>query len=446
MNIIVAGAGEVGTHLAKMLSIEYHDIVVIDSDTDKLAHLSSSADLLVVEGSATSISALKEANVKKADLFVAVTSSENANILSATLAKRLGAKKVIARIDNTDYLLPNNKEIFLNMGVDSLIYPEKLAAKEVISLLGHTSTTEFVDFSGGKLSLAVMRLEEDAPVIDQTLLQTIKDNQDLEFRAVAIAREGETIIPRGSDQFKVNDLVYVITNQSGVKEMLEYSGKTNIEVHNLMILGGGRIGVRIAYELEKEVNVKIIEKNKEESVRLANFFKNALVINGDGRDTELLMQEGLQYMDAFIAVTGNSETNILTCLAAKRMGVKKTIAEVENFDYIKLAESMGIDTVINKKLITASRIFRYTMSTEVSAIKCLTGSDAEVLEFIVKPNSPVTKGKIKDINFPKDAIIGGVVRGDSSHIANGTTEIKAYDRVVVFALPSAINKVGKFFN
>ncbi len=446
MNIIVAGAGEVGTHLAKMLSIEYHDIVVIDSDTDKLAHLSSSADLLVVEGSATSISALKEANVKKADLFVAVTSSENANILSATLAKRLGAKKVIARIDNNDYLLPNNKEIFLNMGVDSLIYPEKLAAKEVISLLGHTSTTEFVDFSGGKLSLAVMRLEEDAPVIDQTLLQTIKDNQDLEFRAVAIAREGETIIPRGSDQFKVNDLVYVITNQSGVKEMLEYSGKTNIEVHNLMILGGGRIGVRIAYELEKEVNVKIIEKNREESVRLANFFKNALVINGDGRDTELLMQEGLQYMDAFIAVTGNSETNILTCLAAKRMGVKKTIAEVENFDYIKLAESMGIDTVINKKLITASRIFRYTMSTEVSAIKCLTGSDAEVLEFIVKPNSPVTKGKIKDINFPKDAIIGGVVRGDSSHIANGTTEIKAYDRVVVFALPSAINKVGKFFN
>ena len=397
MNIIVAGAGEVGTHLAKMLSIEYHDIVVIDSDTDKLAHLSSSADLLVVEGSATSISALKEANVKKADLFVAVTSSENANILSATLAKRLGAKKVIARIDNNDYLLPNNKEIFLHMGVDSLIYPEKLAAKEVISLLGHTSTTEFVDFSGGKLSLAVMRLEEDAPVIDQTLLQTIKDNQDLEFRAVAIAREGETIIPRGSDQFKVNDLVYVITNQSGVKEMLEYSGKTNIEVHNLMILGGGRIGVRIAYELEKEVNVKIIEKNREESVRLANFFKNALVINGDGRDTELLMQEGLQYMDAFIAVTGNSETNILTCLAAKRMGVKKTIAEVENFDYIKLAESMGIDTVINKKLITASRIFRYTMSTEVSAIKCLTGSDAEVLEFIVKPNSPVTKGKIKDI-------------------------------------------------
>lgn len=446
MNIIIAGAGEVGTHLAKMLSIEYHDIVVIDSDTDKLAQLSATADLLVVVGSATTITALKEANVKKADLFIAVTSSETANILSATLAKRLGAKKVIARIDNNDYLLPNNKELFLNLGVDSLIYPEKLAAREVISLLGHTSSTEFVDFSGGKLSLAVLRLEEDAPVIDKTILQTNNENKNLEFRAVAIARDGETIIPRGNDQFKVNDLVYVITNQSGVKDMLEYSGKKNIEVHNLMILGGGRIGVRIASELEKDVNVKIIENNRDESVKLANFFKNALVINGDGRDTELLIQEGLPYMDAFIAVTGNSETNILTCLAAKRMGVKKTIAEVENLDYIKLAESMGIDTVINKKLITASRIFRYTMSTEVSAIKCLTGSDAEVFEFIVKPNSLVTKGKIKDINFPKDAIIGGVVRGDSSYIAMGGTEIKAYDRVVVFALPSAINKVGKFFN
>ncbi len=446
MNIIIAGAGEVGTHLAKMLSNEYHDIVVIDSDAEKLSELATSTDLLVVEGSATSISALKQANIKKADLFVAVTRSEDANIISATLAKKLGASKVIARIDNNEYLLPNNKEIFLNLGIDSLIYPEKLAAKEVIGLLGQTSSTEFVDFSGGKLSLAVFKLEEDAPVISKSLIQATKQNEKLEFRAVAITREGETLIPRGNDVFKVNDMVYVITNQSGIKAMLEYSGKKNIEVNNLMILGGSRIGVRIASDLEKEVNVKIVDFDKEKTIRLANYFKNALVIHGDGRNTELLMQEGLPYMDAFVAVTGNSETNILSCIIAKRLGVKKTIAEVENLDYIQLAEGMGIDTVINKKLITASRIFRYTMSTEVSSIKCLTGSDAEVLEFIVKPNAPVTKGKVKEINFPKDAIIGGVVRGDSSYIAKGDTEIKAYDRVVVFALPSAINKVGRFFN
>ena len=435
-----------GTHLAKMLANEYHDIVVVDPDAQKLQLLSASADLLVVEGSGASISALKEANVKKADLFIAVAHSEETNIISATLAKRLGAKKVIARIDNNEYLLPNNKEIFLNLGIDSLIYPEKLAAKEVIGLLGQTSSTEYVDFSGGKLSLMVFRLDEDAPFINQTLIQATKDNRSLEYRAVAISREGETLIPSGHDQFKINDLVYVISNQSAIKDMLEYAGKQNIDVHNLMILGGSRVGIRIASELEKNVNVKVIEYDRDKSTRLANYFKNALVIHGDGRDTDLLMQEGLQYMDAFVAVTGNSETNILTCLAAKRMGVKKTIAEIENIDYIQLAESMGIDTVINKKLITASRIFRYTMSTEVSAIKCLTGSDAEVLEFIVKPNSPVTKGKIKDIHFPKDAIIGGVVRGDSGYIAKGDTEIKAYDRVVVFALPSAINKVGKFFN
>ncbi|MBN1990660.1 MAG: Trk system potassium transporter TrkA [Bacteroidales bacterium] len=446
MNIIVAGAGEVGTHLAKMLSNEYHEITVIDPDADKLDEIASSSDLITVVGSATSIAALKEANIKKADLFIAVAHSEETNIISATLAKRLGAKKVIARIDNNEYLLPNNKEIFLNLGIDSLIYPEKLAAREVIGLLGQTSSTEYVDFSGGKLSLAVFRLEEDAPVIDQTLLQATKDHHTLEYRAVAISREGETIIPRGNDQFKVKDLVYVIANQGGLGDMLKYSGKTNIDVHNLMILGGSRIAVRIASDLEKHVNIKLIEEDKEKSSRLANYFKNTLVIQGDGRNTDLLIEEGLEYMDAFVAVTGNSETNILSCMVAKRLGVKKTIAEIENIDYIKLAESIGIDTVINKKLITASRIFRYTMSTDVSAIKCLTGSDAEVIEFIVKPGSPATKGRIKDINFPKDAIIGGVVRGDKSFIAKGDTVISAYDRVVVFALPSAINKVGRFFN
>lgn len=435
-----------GTHLAKMLAKEYHDIVVIDPNAEMLSQIAATSDVITVEGSATSITALKEANVKKADLFIAVAHSEETNIISATLAKRLGAKKVIARIDNNEYLLPNNKELFLNLGIDSLIYPERLAAREVVGLLGQTSSTEFVDFSGGRLSLIVFKLEEDAPVIDKTLIQATKNMHTLEYRAVAISREGETIIPRGNDTFKVNDMVYVIANQKGIKEMLEYSGKTNVDVHNLMILGGSRIGVRIASEMEKHVNVKIIEANKDKSTKLANYFKNALVINGDGRNTDLLLEEGLQYMDAFVAVTGNSETNILSCMVAKRMGVKKTIAEIENIDYIKLAESIGIDTVINKKLITASRIFRYTMSTDVSAIKCLTGSDAEVLEFIVKPGAIVTKGKLKHVNFPKDAIIGGVVRGEQAFIAKGDSEIKAYDRVVVFALPSAINKVGKFFN
>lgn len=446
MNIIIVGAGEVGTHLATMLAKEYHDVVVIDPDAEMLSQVAATTDVVTLQGSATSISILKEANIKKADLFIAVAHSEETNIVSATLAKRLGAKKVIARIDKNEYLQPNNKEIFLNLGIDSLIYPERLAAREVITLLGQTSSTEFVDFSGGKLSLIVFRLEEDSPVIDNTLLQATKNIQNLDYRAVAISREGETLIPRGNDQFKFNDLVYVIANQGGIKDMMEHSGKKNIDVNNLMILGGSRIAIHIANELEKSMNVKLIEVDKDKSQKLASQFKNALVINGDGRNTDLLIEEGLPYMDAFVAVTGNSETNILSCIVAKRLGVKKTIAEIENINYIRLAESIGVDTVINKKLITASRIFRYTMSTDVSTIKCLTGSDAEVLEFIVKPGSPITKGKLKVVSFPKDAIIGGVVRGDTAFIAKGDSEIKPYDRVVVFALPSAINKVGKFFN
>ena len=446
MNIIVIGAGEVGTHLATMLAKEYHDVTVIDPDEKKLEELSSSADVITIAGSATSINILKEANVKKADLFVAVAHSEETNIVAATVAKRLGAKKSIARIDTNELLQPNNKEIFLNLGIDSLIYPEKLAAHEVITLLGQTSSTEFVDFSGGKLSLVVFKLDEESPLLNTTLLQSTKNINNLEYRAVAIARDGITIIPRGSDVFELNDLVYVIANQKGVKSMVEHSGKKNIEVNNLMILGGSRIAVHIATELEKEMNIKIIEENNDKTTDLADRFRDALVINGDGRNTDVLIEEGLPYMDAFVAVTGDSETNILSCLVAKRLGVKKTIAEIENMNYIRLAESMGIDSVINKKLITASRIYRYTMSPDVSSIKCLTGSDAEVMEFIVKPGAPITKGMLKQVSFPKDAIIGGVVRGDYSYIAKGDSEIKPYDRVVVFALPTAINKIGKFFN
>ncbi len=446
MRIIVAGAGEVGVHLAKMLGNEYHDIVVIDSDEELLRSLDNVVDVTTVNGSATHISTLVEAGIKKADLFIAVTHFEETNIIAAVLGKRLGAKKVIARIDNNEYLQPNNKEIFLNLGIDYLFYPEKIAAREIIGLLGQTSSTEFVDFSNGKLSLIVFKLEEQAPIIDKTLLQATSENEKLEYRAVAISREGETIIPRGNDLFKAGDMVYVISNQAGIKDVQTYSGKSNIDVRNLMILGGSRIGIRVAMELEKEANIKLIEFDRDKSIHLAELLQNTLVINGDGRNTDLLLEEGLRNMDAFVAVTGNSETNILSCMLAKRMGVKKTIAEIENLDYIKLAESVGVDTVINKKLITASRIFRFTMSTDVQAIKCLTGCEAEVLEFIVKPGATITKGKIKDINFPKDAIIGGVVRGDMALIAKGVTEIKAYDRVVVFALPSAINRIGKYFN
>ena len=435
-----------GTHLAKMLSNENHDITVIDTDPERLKLVGSTMDVLTLEGSATSIGLLKEAKIKKADLFIAVTESESTNTSAAIIGKQLGAVKTIARIDNQEYLYPENKEMFISLGIDYLIYPEKIAAREIVGLLSQTSTTDAVDFSGGMLHLYAFRLEENAPIIDKSLSEVTDPENLLEYRAVAITRNGHTIIPRGHDRFRVGDLVYVISNKGGVKNLIRYTGKENYEVRNIMILGGSRIGIRAARDLGDQHYVKLVERDRQKSYMISNSLDNTLVINGDGSNVELLAQEGLSKMDAFVAVTGNSETNILSCLLAKKMGVKKTIAEVENIDYIPLAENIGIDTIINKKLITASRIFRFTMSTEVTSLKCLTGTEAEVMEFIAKPDSLITKSKLRDIEFPADAIVGGVIKKDKGIIAQGDTIIHEGDHVVVFALPSAVSVVGKFFS
>ena len=442
MKIVIAGAGEMGSPLARMLSGNGHDITIIDSDQKLLSEVGSLADVITVEGDSTTFAVLRKASVRKCDLFIAVNHEENANVVAAMLAKKLGARKSIARIDNNEYLEPNNKEMFIDMGIDYLFYPEKVAAREVINLLGHTSTTEYVDFSSGKLSLVVFRLEPASPLVGEVLTGFDDDQAPLSYRTVAITRGGQTIIPREGEQFMEGDVIYVIARQDAVREVMEFSGQSNIEIKNMMILGGSRIGIRIATELQDEVNIKLIDYNAEKAYRLAK----TLIINEDGRNTEAMMEEGLSNMDAFVAVTGRSETNILAAMLAKRMGVKKVIAEVENLNYINLAESIGIDTIINKKLVTASNIFRFTMSTDVQAIKCLTGSDAEVLEFIVKPNSPATKVRIKDLGLPEDTIIGGIVRGDKVFIAVDNMEIIPYDRVVVFAMPGSVGKVGYYFN
>ncbi len=446
MKIVVAGAGEMGSHLARMLSGNGHEITIIDADPKLLAEVGSLADVIAFEGDSTTFEVLRKAQVRKCDLFIAVNHEENDNIVAAMMAKKLGAKKSIARIDNNEYLEPNNKEMFIEMGIDYLFYPEKVAAREVINLLGHTSTTEYVDFSSGKLSLVVFRLEPNSTLIGRPLSGFDEKLNQLSYRTVAITRGGETIIPKSSERFMEDDIIYVIARHDAVREVMEYSGQKNIEINNLMILGGSRIGIRIAMELQDEVNVKLIDYHADKAYRLAEMLDKTLIINEDGRNTDAMLEEGLANMDAFVAVTGRSETNILAAMLAKRMGVKKVIAEVENLNYINLAESIGIDTIINKKLVTASNIFRFTMSTDVQAIKCLTGSDAEVLEFIVKPNAPATKAPIRDIGLPDDVIVGGIVRGDKVFIAVGSTQINPYDRVVVFAMPGSVEKVGYYFN
>ena len=449
MNIVIAGAGEVGSHLAKMLSREANDITIIDSDESRLEKLSELADVVTVLGDPTSIPVLKEARVEKADLFIAVgpAQTQNTNIISAMLAKKMGAKKVTARINNDEYMEHDNKLIFTELGIDLLFYPEKMAAYEIIDLLKETGTSEFMDFARGKLQMVVFRLEEGAPLVNKTInMLREQTNVDKPYKAVAVERGNKTLIPTGDTKFMQDDLVFMVSKKEGVAELMSFSGKYEIDVKNLMVIGGGRIAEMLTRKMVHKVDhIKIIEQKKERCEYLAETFPNVVVINGDGRNTDLLVEEDAANYDAFVAVTSSSEANILSCVAVKNMGVPKVIAEVENIEYIKLAEDMGVDAVINKKLVTAGRIFRFTLSNKVRSIKCLNGSDAEVLEFIANPESAITKAPIKDLKFPKEAIIGGIIRGEESIIPNDFTQISPYDRVVVFALPQVLARVNKFF-
>jgi trk system potassium uptake protein TrkA len=445
MRIVIAGAGEVGSHLAKMLSNENHEIVIIDSEEDRLKPIDSSLEVLTYLGSATSINILQDILQKKTDLFIAVTHGEDTNITASILAKRLGALKTIARIDNLDYLEHSTLEFFKSLGIDSLIYPELIAAREVLSLLHETGTTEFMEFCGGKLAMYVQKLDENAPILNKSLEEISISHSTDKYRAVAIKRDEDTIIPRGNEQFQLGDLVYVISTIEGIDEMMETSGKENFEAKSIMILGGSRIGKHVALYMQKKCEVKLIDSDPLKCEALSDILEDTLIINGDCRNIELLEQEGISRMDAFVSVTGNSETNILSSLLAKKMGVKKTIAEVENMEYINLAENIGIDTIINKKISAASRIFRHTTNPNVTQVKYMTGTKAEVIEFNVPANSKITRGTLRSLEFPKDAIVGGGTRDGVPFIATGDTIIRANDKVVVFTLPSAYEKISKYF-
>lgn len=446
MKIIIAGAGAVGTHLAKLLSREKQDIILMDDDEDRLSSMGTNFDLMAVTGSPTSIGALKDVGVSGAELFVAVTPDESRNITACMLATNLGAKKTLARIDNYEYLLPKNKEFFKNLGVDSLIYPEMLAAKEIVSSMRMSWVRQWWEFCGGTLILIGAKLREKAEILNTPLYEL--GGPDTPYHVVAIKRGNETIIPRGDDVLKLHDIVYFTTTRKYVPYIRKIAGKENeADVQNVMIMGGSRIAVRTAQYVPDYMKVKIIESNIERCNRLTELLDDrVMIINGDGRDLDLLVEEGLKNTQAFVALTGNSETNILACLAAKRMGVSKTVAEVENIDYISMAESLDIGTVINKKMIAAGHIYQMMLDADVSNVKSLTFANADVAEFTVKPGSRITKQPVKDLGLPKGTTIGGLVRHGEGELVTGETMIEPGDHVVVFCLDMMIKKIEKYFS
>ena len=451
MKIVIVGAGEVGSHLAKMLSQEWNDITVIDSDAERLARLNTIVDVVTIEGSPSSIKVMKEAEVQRADLFISVVpfAPQDVNIVSALLAKNLGAKRVTARIDDEEFLTSENRLFFKQMGIELMFYPEKLVADEIVDLLKRTAATESMDFGHGKLQIEVFKLEEDSPLLDMKLSEfaAVASSSELQFRVIAITRYGETLIPKPETKFLYHDLVFIIAKREGIKSLLKFLGKSDIEVNKVLILGGSHIGEMVARQLSSPIDtVKIIEKNKERGIELSEKLPgNVIVVTGDGRNSDLLLEEGIREYDAFVALTGNDEANVLSCVIAKKFGVGRVIAEVENIEYLHIAEEMGVDAVINKKLVTAGRLFKFTLSGKARMVKYMSGTSAEVLEYTVPPESAITKGALKDIDFPRDAVIGGVIRGSESIIAVGSTRIEPYDRVAVFALQSAVTEVDKLF-
>ena len=445
MRIIIAGMGDVGYHLAKELSNESHDIIAIDINQQRLAHTDSMTDILSINGSATSLSILKQINTDKADLFIAVTSSEEMNIASSILAKKMGAKKTIARISNEEYLSNEVKIIFNEVGIDFMIYPEALVVQETVNLIKRTAATDLLEFEGGKLSVMGIRLDKNAPIIHKTLNEVAKEYPNIDFRIVAIYRNFKTIIPMGKDKFLPNDQVFVITKPEGIEMILKLAGKENINFNNIMILGGSKIGRGVAKLLPEEMTVKLIESDEDKTFTLADELPRTLVIHGDGRDIDLLAQEGIIDVDAFVAVTEDAETNIISCLMAKHLGVKKAIALVDKTDYVPLTQTIGLDSLINKKLNAATNILQYIRRGEVLAQSSLEGIDAQLFEYEAHPNSPVLKKKVKDLDFPKEAIIGGIVRGEESFIVVGDSQILPNDKVVIFSLPAGIKKLEKLF-
>ncbi len=448
MKIIIAGAGEVGFHLAKLLSYESQEITLIDTKKESLSYADTHLDIKVIKGDATSIAHLKEAKIDLADLVIAVTSSETTNITVCVLAKQLGAKRTIARISNTEFIENKDELGFSKFGIDELISPESLAASEIELLLNQSAFNDTYEFEDGALTMLGLNLSRTAQFVGKSVTEAAKLMPEIHFVPIAIQRYATqyTIIPRGDTIFKEGDHVVFITSAGGDEELCKLSGRINTEIKNIMILGGGKIAFKTANDLANgKLNIKILEKDKDRAYDLADNLSDVLVIHGDGRNVELLEEESIGQMDAFIAVTGNSETNIMSCLVAKSKGVRKTIALVENMDYFELSHSIGVDTLINKKLLAANNIFRYIRKGEVVAMTKLNNMNAELLEFIVKSDSKVANKRIKDMNIPRSAIIGGVIREGEGLIALGDFRVKEGDRVVVCCLQRSIKQVENLF-
>lgn len=459
MKIVIAGAGAVGTHLARLLSKENLNVTLIDADEEKLSKLNSNMDIMTLAAAPTSINGLKSAGAESADLLIAVTPHEAENLTCAMLAKQLGAKRTVARIDNYEYMLPSSQNIFKSLGIESLIYPELLAAKEIADSAQFSWVRQLWEFGNeGDLLLLSVKMHDNQPLYDREIsnehnllvghtLKEIGMEHGHAFHVVAIKRNGETVMPYGDEKILARDLVFFMTTRDQVSTIRHLSGKDDYPaVKHALILGGGKLSVRADWRLPDSMDVKIVEPSVERCEQLGKLLKpRTLIINGEGHDMDLLNDEGFNHLEAFIALTSNDEENILSCVSARRNGVRKTIAQVENLDYLDMAEDLDVGTIINKKQIAASHIYRMLLKSSVDNMKMLTVADADVAEFVVKKGSRVTRDSVMHLGLPRGVNIGGMVRDGKGQLVAGQTILQEGDRVVVFCIGNSLKRLDRFF-
>jgi trk system potassium uptake protein TrkA len=445
MKIIIAGAGDIGFHLAKLLSHEKHAITLIDQKQETLDNANKQLDVFTIKGDSSSLEILTQAGAAECKLFLAVTTSEKNNLMSAILAKKMGAKQTIARVNSDEYLCEEQRGIFCDLGIDKLISPQKLAAIGIQRLIKENELTDVFHFEDGKISAIGITVRDDSKLVNLSLEEIGDQYEEYELRVVAILRGEHTIIPRGSTMIKRGDHVYLLTNHVNIMHITSILGKARQEIKNVMILGGKNLGYITAKILQEDYNLTVVEEDKEACRYLTERLDNALILHADPSNVQVLKEEGLEKMDAVIALMENTESNIIACLMAEKLGVNKTIALVDNSEYIHISQNIGIDTLINKKLIAANNIFRYVRKGNVQAIASLHGVDAEVIEFVINKDNRITKHPLRDLHFPKQALIGGVIRNDVSFVPNGDLQLEKGDKVIVFTKNEAIYRVENFF-
>ncbi|MEM0995022.1 MAG: Trk system potassium transporter TrkA [Bacteroidota bacterium] len=445
MRIVIAGAGDIGLHLAELLSYENKDIVLIDINKDVLKYASTHVDVLPIRGDSSSIEVLRKAEVDYADLFVAVTTSQDNNIVSALLAKQMGAKRCIARVQNSEYVAEEQRAHFEKLGIDAIIAPGQLAAIEIERLLQQCTFTDVFEFEDGKMSLLGATLDGNSSIVNQKIGQAFETNGEVLYRPMAVLRSHRTLIPHEEVRLLKGDHVYFISPQAHIDELEEKIGKQKHAIRNVMIVGGSDVAFETAKRLQNDYSVTLVERNKRRCRTLAEQLSNTLIVHGDPSNTDLLKEEGVEQMDALLSLTTKPETNIVVCLTAKNLGVPRTIAKVDNKAYTHISQEIGIDTLINKKLIAANEIFRYIRKGKVECITSLNGVDAEIIEYVVDRKSKLTRRLVKNIDFPATARIGGVVRSNESFIPTDDFQLQKGDKVIVLATPQAIPELEKLF-